>query len=122
MPDERFMRHHYGASGYVEPTEGALTPRGEKIARVQQMCTEGFCNISITDKEAIREVLHSMYDAVAANTAEFEGHKLTIADHRKEMERLTDALKFAISEKRKEQEENTKLREIIQELRGRMPQ
>ena len=35
MPDERFMRHHYGPSGYVKP--GALTPRGEKIARVQQM-------------------------------------------------------------------------------------
>jgi len=77
MPDERFMRHNYGASGYVESV--TLTSREQKIARVQQMCTEGFCNISLPDKEAIREVLHLMYDAVAANRAEFDGHKLTVA-------------------------------------------
>lgn len=85
---------------------GALTPRGEKIARVQQMCTEGFCNISTSDKDAIREVLHSMYDAVA--------------DHRQEMERLNESLKIAITEKRKEQEENNNLRQQV--TRQRSPQ
>ncbi len=93
-----------------------MKSREEKIHRVQQMCTEEFCNISLVDKEAIREVLHLMYDAVAANSAEFEGHKLTIADHRKDMDRLTKALSIAIIEKRREQEENTRLREIIQGL------
>lgn len=61
MPGERFMRHHYGPSGYVKP--GALT------------------------------------------------------DHQKEIERLTESLRLAIYEKRKEQAENTRLREIIQGLR-----
>jgi len=82
-----------------------VNTREEKIARVKLMCTDGFCNISTEDKEAIREVLYLMYAAMAANSAEFEGHRLTVADHQKQMELLV--------------EENTELREIIQGLRGR---
>jgi hypothetical protein len=92
--------------------------REEKIARVEQMAEPMFCNVSLEDKGAIREVLFVMRAAIAANTAEFEGHQLTIADHRKETARLTEALRLAIIEKRKEQAENTRLREIIQGLGG----
>ena len=61
MSDEKFMRHHYGASGYVPP-DSPLTPWGEQLARVQEMCTEGYGGLSARDKDDIRAVYHRLLD------------------------------------------------------------
>jgi len=37
-------------------------PHGERLARVQQMCTEGYGGLSQRDKDDIREVYHSLLD------------------------------------------------------------
>lgn len=42
--------------------DSPLTPHGEKLARVQEMCTEGYGGLSYRDKDDIREVLHTLYD------------------------------------------------------------
>ncbi len=70
MPNERFMRHNYGASGYVKPNaegDSPLTPWGEQLARVQEMCTEGYAGLSQRDKDDIRAVYHRMLDLTGEN-------------------------------------------------------
>jgi hypothetical protein len=42
--------------------DSPLTPHGEKLARVKEMCTEGYTGLSPRDKDDIREVLHSLLD------------------------------------------------------------
>ncbi len=69
MPDERFMVHHYGPSGYVKPEDSPLTPWGEQLARVQEMCTEGYAGLSQRDKDDIRAVYHRMLDLASENQA-----------------------------------------------------
>lgn len=42
MPDERFMRHHYGPSGYVKPVETAQKESSERTARRYGIVAELF--------------------------------------------------------------------------------
>lgn len=79
----------------------------ESVARVQQICEEEFPGLSSADKEAIRAVQRMMH---TENTT----LRNLVDDYRKEIARLADGLVLTMAAKRKEQVENTVLRETLE--------
>lgn len=57
MPDERFMVHHYGASGYVPPTDATTTRRAEiekRLAEIERIFNEPWADAWTLGKEGSR--------------------------------------------------------------------